>query len=408
MAMDVLLEELRMSALPGFECTDQEGVRRRCHTAIGSYCCDIPEAKDMTSVRHGSTSSYSCHRCIAMNQSFQTSTRSSPRSGTRTMTIQNEALRLYQDGSRVLCADVLDTHSLSLQVSWLHTFPFLGTVPSLDLHALFAFEPLHNFHLGISKMLKIAMSNRLKCKNMFTASILTLRGEQKAFSAIRSVTLNCINTMLKSMQKESPAKGLRIDFSSRGKGELWNGLFKAEGLMGMLEGKDYKNLDMVSPFLGMFVDRCCGETSRAPNTSVFVQYVDLMQSCLRIGRQPEWSRRQVEKLRKRICSFKKDTIALFADFQKSHFATLKFHLLDHICDDILRLGGLHYGHAGLFEHAHTIFKRAYRATSKRTSTAMEETMAILCEQNALKAAQGDLNSVHQTTVLPKPRTFHLL
>ena len=50
--------------------------------------------------------------------------------------------------------------------------------------------------------------------------------------------------------------------------------------MGMLEAKDFRSVDMVSPFMGMFLDRCCDEASIAPTTNVFVQYVDVMKMAL--------------------------------------------------------------------------------------------------------------------------------
>lgn len=137
-------------------------------------------------------------------------------------------------------------------------------------------------------MLKVSISNRLKSRKHFSSAMVTLKGENKPYVSIRATILNGINHMLQSIESESPARGLHIDFSSKGKGAVYNGLFKSEGLIGLLEAKDYRNVDMVSPFISMYVDRCCGETSLAPNTRVAVQYVDIIHLCLRLGLQPQW------------------------------------------------------------------------------------------------------------------------
>lgn len=41
----------------------------------------------------------------------------------------------------------------------------------------------------------------------------------------------------------------------------------------MLEGVDYINIDLVSPFFGEIVDTMCGYIKTAPVTEVYVDYV---------------------------------------------------------------------------------------------------------------------------------------
>lgn len=65
-------------------------------------------------------------------------------------------------------------------------------------------------------------------------------------------------------------------------------------------------------------------------------------------------------------------------------------MLDHICEDIQRLRGLQFSDAGLFEYTHTRFKKAYKGTSRRTESAMEETIAILTEISAVRSDKRDI------------------
>lgn len=134
----------------------------------------------------------------------------------------------------------------------------------------------------------------------------------------------------------------------------------------MLQGKDYKSLDMVFPFIGMFLDRCCDEVHLALSTTVFVQYVDIMQSALSYDNNPSWTESRVRSLEKKIKSFKSNALSLYSGHHPFSLRTEKFQVLDRIGEDIRRMGGIQYGNAGLCEYSHTLVKQAYRSGSKRS------------------------------------------
>ena len=132
----------------------------------------------------------------------------------------------------------------------------------------FLFEPLHNLHLGISKDIKRMIFERLSSEDLQDA-----RG--KSFKFIRNSVLRGANAFLALLEKEYPATCLHVDFSKEKKlisiGFLdW--LFVEDGVRGMLEGKDYKTVDMTFPFIAAFNDRACGEVSNGPVTTVSVLY----------------------------------------------------------------------------------------------------------------------------------------
>ena len=133
---------------------------------------------------------------------------------------------------------------------------------------------------------------------------------------------------------------------------------------------------MISPFIGMVADRCCGEQSRAPTTNVYVQYVEIVQMAMSYNNNttPRTEER-ICKLEKMIIAFKKNALSLYGNYHASKLCTEKFHLLDHIPGDIRKMGDLRSGDAGLYEHEHTDVKRANRSTSRRKQTEMRETVA---------------------------------
>lgn len=66
-------------------------------------------------------------------------------------------------------------------------------------------------------------------------------------------------------------RNLRIDFSNRSKGWKYNGFFTESGIVGMLEAKEMKLVDMIFPIVAGFIDRMCGEDSTCPTTRIATQ-----------------------------------------------------------------------------------------------------------------------------------------
>lgn len=392
-SIDAVLEELKKAALEGFRCVDADGTIRRCHPCIASYVCDIPESKDIAPVRNGNSGTRNCHRCTAETNRFNTYTACPQRRGVETISLIHRAWELRKLGRNREADDILREYSLTEFVPSFHDFPFMGKHRVLDFHSIFMFEILHNFHLGISRMLKTCLSERLKSTILKTAKVPTNGGNIRTacFRTVRMTILAGINRMLAHIQRYSPAKGLKIDFAKGGTAGDEKGLYGAEGnLIGMLEGKDYRQVDTIFPFIGMFLDRCSDEVHSALSTNVFVLYVEIMQTAVS-NNSPDgtsWNEMAVQKLEQKIAVFKKKATDMYATFQPSKLCTEKMHSLDHIGEDIRRLGGLYCGDASLYEYSHTLVKRAHRSTSKRRYSAMQETITNYTKDISVNKTNG--------------------
>lgn len=142
----------------------------------------------------------------------------------------------------------------------------------------------------------------------------------------------------------------------------------------MLEAKDYDSVDMVSPFLGSIIDYCCGTAYHAPVTKAFTMYVDMVAFITRRFRTPGWTEDELTELDYDIKAFKSHSCSVFSSYQASGMGTSKWHSLDHVVESLRHVGGIEYLHGGLYEHAHKRFKDAYKLTSRRKRSAMEETL----------------------------------
>ena len=164
---------------------------------------------------------------------------------------------------------LLLTNSLSSIPSFLETTPLLPHHNGIDLYSIFSFEPLHNLHLGISKDIKRMIFERLSTEDLQDA-----RGN--LFKFIRKSVVQWANAFLALLEKEYPTSCLHVEFSKAKTSTRLDGLFVEDRVRGMLEGKDYKTVDMIFPFIAAFIDRACGEVSNGPVTTVSVLYLDLV------------------------------------------------------------------------------------------------------------------------------------
>ena len=269
--------------------------------------------------------------------------------------------------------------SIYPQSSFLENCPLVPTIPSFNFYKLFRFELLHNFHLGISKLLKVCIIHRLQSENLFTTAAST-GNSSKSFKSVQLSVLRGINSLLATIERDYFVPGLTIDFSTSEIGQQLNGLFLNQGLRGMLEGRHFKSLDMVFPFVAAFIDFCCDELEQAPLTTLLSMYSELLFKCLW---KKDWTPIDLESLHSKILVFKQLFTDIFQQHHPSGLRTLKFHLLNHLADDIAETGGLQHVEAGIYESAHQSFKRHHRRTSMRHSTALEETCKRMEQYNNL-------------------------
>ena len=360
-------EALINVAMEGFSCQTADGITLKCHFALANYVCDLPEAWDVLGVK-GQNSAFPCHRCTVPRDLLSIPSCYELRSVQETKECRVAARTARTKANQLEC---LNKYSLSLHASFLEKFPFVQCSPYLDIYSIFTFEPLHNIYLGLSKLLKEMCCQRL-CDDTFSTVMQDADGRYKRFPEIRTALLNGMNHILSCIQRDSPATAFKIDFSDAGKSGSYNGFFVKDGLRGMLEAKDHRAVDQVMPFLAMFLDRFCGEVV---STSIFTEYAEITMLMFRRNMDPGYNAREIGELQQRINRFKEKVKDAYGRYQSSEMGTPKFHMLDHVCYDIKRMGGLQFGDSSYFERAHVGLKERFCESSRRKSSTMDEVVS---------------------------------
>ena len=78
-AMTMILAPLIEKSYEGFTVCTKKNITWNCFPVIVSYCCDIPESKDMSGVLHNFTPTRPCVRCLGTSSQFMKGTRTVPR-----------------------------------------------------------------------------------------------------------------------------------------------------------------------------------------------------------------------------------------------------------------------------------------------------------------------------------------
>jgi len=382
-SMKKILEPLRALLDRGFSVKDKSGHVWNCFPKMVSYCCDIPEAKDMSGVKHGTLGLAPCIRCMSSATDFESIISRPKRDISRTV----EARKMIQDASLPSASSAVQDKALKVMKelylspvnSFLeHMYLHHRSLMLSDVYSIFTFESLHNLHLGTSKMLKSCFSEYL-----YTTDVITFpagpRRKQRVMSSQRSNILKSFNAILAEIEKNYPATGLHVDFSKKEKSAQMNGFYLRDGVRGMLEGKNYRAVDMVFPFLAAFFDRAVGFSQDPSFTALNTMYTDIMVCVLHDYPRSGISSEDVEDLGNRVLQFKEAVIAFFGDYCDKGVFTLKFHLLDHMVDDLRRFGSLSVLDASAYEHFNTDIKSAVRRTSQRNQFRMDETVGVLSD-----------------------------
>lgn len=178
---------------------------------------------------------------------------------------------------------------------------------------------MHYLYVGISKQLRVVKFDRLSFSASKSSTIKNASGECQAFLSKLRKVLYMANNILRYVQDES---GIRAAFSTMTDVLSYNGLFKETGLVGMLNARDFKTVDLDSPFLSATIDHLCGKQDAALVTNVVVEYGDITVYvyCRKGSVGPSGD--DLEKLLTRITAFECKAGEVLQEFQPSKMRTV--------------------------------------------------------------------------------------
>jgi len=109
-----------------------------------------------------------------------------------------------------------------------------------------------------------------------------------------------------------------------------------------------------------------------------------------------WSDDSLSDLRDSISAFKRSMTSLFHNASPTGIGTLKFHLLDHIVDDIRSFGSIRMLTASPFEHFNIHIKSAHASTSGRLLSRDAETVASLAFNLSRRVLEDTASTLRST------------
>lgn len=162
------------------------------------------------------------------------------------------------------------------------------------------------------------------------------------------------------MEKEYYVPGLYIELSKKGTKTQLNRLFVVGGLKGILEVQIRKKVDKIFPFLAGFIFRCSGWVEETSLSKVHVLYSELLLSMTKVEISEGLNENRLTELQRKREEFKKLLLRKFSAYCSSGLYTPKFHLLDHVGEDLEVFETLSVLDASPFEQNNVNKKQTYR------------------------------------------------
>ena len=382
-ALKQILKPLENIQMTGITTTIQNGMRAHCHPMIGIISSDMVELKELSCIYQGSNTTRPCPKCLVGRTVLNDDSIHTKRSIMETRLRRRKALAIDMELNksieknhpsrvkklRLERADILKAMSILEVESLFESSCLIMDEGGVDLYDCLCFEPMHNVQLGTSKTCKSCIFLRLGRDDKF----ITVNGRKKMFKSIRRSVLKSVNEILSRMQVESYVPDFRVDFSSKESSTDLNGLYTNDGLVGMLEAKNFKCLDTIFPFVCAFIDRVCQE-GWGPLTSIYSIYNDVIAYTFDRDSSNPWKQENVEWIRFLIFKLKKLMVAEFGYSHPSNLNTVKFHMLGHLPEDICNIGDIRMADVQFFENRHLTFKEECKRTSRRADNVQAHTI----------------------------------
>lgn len=145
----------------------------------------------------------------------------------------------------------------------------------------------------------------------------------------------------------------------------------------MLEGKDYKELDEVIPFVAALIDRSTKHEKTAPMTRVRTWYSEIVFGVTGYMENRVWTEEELVSLERTIKEFKKMLLETIDEHYNFCQYTLKYYLLDHMVDHIQKFETLSVLGSSAYDHFNVLIKQSTRRSLQRRQSRMMETVKVL-------------------------------
>lgn len=149
--------------------------------------------------------------------------------------------------------------------------------------------------------------------------------------------LRACSDILARIEEGYALPGLHVNFTKREKTAQFNGLFVGDGLREMLERKDSYAVDRVFPPTAPFTDSTLTFKGRCELSRLKVQYRYLVNKVQIDKREKAWLDGELMLLRSEIEEFKPVVERVFVSHCPFRLRAVKFHLLNHLVEDLKRL-----------------------------------------------------------------------
>lgn len=166
---------------------------------------------------------------------------------------------------------------------------------------------------------------------------------------MRLLPLRACSTVLPHFEEKYPASGLHADFAKKKQREQPNGLLTENGLRGMMYKSSNHAVEKVVPFVASFTKTRLGIVKRCSLARMNVFYTEMVSKSLFDHNKVAWTAEELASLRSKNSKLRTAIERTFATHSASGLSTFKFHLMDHVVENLDMFGTLFFTDAEPFE-----------------------------------------------------------
>lgn len=150
--VDFPLSALMSLLFNGFSVCTAHNRSFACLPGLTPFVADVPEIKDMHSVKHGvRTDRRPCMRCLVQKEDHWKFSKSLRQDISKSASVTSGT---NMQGNSIRRKEKVDSLSIYYRLPVFCQFPLIGIDKGAELYTLFSFEPMHVQHIDIPKLLK--------------------------------------------------------------------------------------------------------------------------------------------------------------------------------------------------------------------------------------------------------------
>lgn len=202
-----------------------------------------------------------------------------------------------------------------------------------DTYRMIPLEHMHYNLMDTSGILEHCLASHLEEESRVDTATTTIKSAAETLNLIWKKPLVRVDSFLLDAEKHSQSCGMRVNYCRGDRERTLTALFDNTWGGEMLDVSDFEVMYMVLSFIEVIAELFCRLHCGSITWFIF-SFVDAKNLIYRRGKRTKWAQNGYHLLSKAIAGSMTRYHEVFLQFQRPGYKSLKFHLLEHLKEDM--------------------------------------------------------------------------